>query len=160
MNTENTLFPGITPSSHPSLVLDYAGIKQVIPHRYPFLFVDGVYSIEKGTSISAFKNFTHNEEFFNGHFPQEPVVPGVIQIEAMAQVGCILLFLSFDELKGKRPAFAGIVEAKFKMPVRPGDTLVMNLTIDKYRRGFAVLKAEGKIRDQVAVEAIIKASAV
>lgn len=160
MTQETPQFAGITPSRNPALVLDFVGIKQVLPHRYPFLFVDGVRSIEIGKTITAYKNFTFNEEFFNGHFPEEPVVPGVIQIEAMAQVGCILLFLSFDELKGKRPAFTGIDEAKFKMPVRPGDTLTMTLTIDKYRRGFAVLKAEGRIGDQLAVEAIIKASAV
>lgn len=153
-------FEGVSPSENPNLLIDYRGIKQILPHRYPFLFVDGIKNLEKEKWIEGYKHFTYNEEFFNGHFPAEPVVPGVIQIEALAQVSCILLFLSYQELKGKRPAFTGMDAVKFRKPVRPGDSLTLKAQIQNFRRGFAVLEAVGTVGDQVVVEAIIKASAV
>lgn len=148
-------------SDNPKFILDYAGILQVLPHRYPFLLVDGITAFEKGKSIAGAKNVSFNEPFFAGHFPSEPVMPGVLQIEAMAQVCCILVALSFpEEAAGKRPAFAGIEEARFRRPVRPGHVLTLIGELDKYRRGFAVVKARAEIDGDLAAEAVIKASMV
>jgi len=148
-------------SENPKFVLDYAGVLKVLPHRYPFLFVDGIVKFEKGKSIVGQKNVSFNEPFFNGHFPNEPVMPGVLQIEALAQVSCILVALSFpEESAGKRPAFAGIDEAKFRRPVRPGHILTLIGELDKYRRGFAVVKTRIEIEGEIVAEAIIKASMI
>ncbi len=147
-------------SQNPELLLDYAGVLEILPHRYPFLFVDGVFSFEKEKSVQGFKNFTMNEEMFLGHFPKEPVVPGVVQIEALAQVSTILMMLSFEDMRTKRPAFTGIDDAKFKLPVRPGDTLLLNAELLKMRRGFAIVKTWATVRGKTACEAIIKAAMV
>lgn len=148
-------------SENPKFILDFAGILKVLPHRYPFLFVDGITAFEKAKSITGIKNVSFNEPFFAGHFPGEPVMPGVLQIEALAQVSCILVFLSYpEESAGKRPAFAGIEEVRFRRPVRPGQVLTLTGELDKYRRGFAVIKAKAEIEGDLAAEAIIKASMV
>ncbi|MFC1585979.1 3-hydroxyacyl-ACP dehydratase FabZ, partial [Fibrobacterota bacterium] len=147
-------------SENPAFLIDYKGILGILPHRYPFLFVDGVLAWEKEQSITGQKNFSLNETFFSGHFPSEPVVPGVIQIEALAQVSCILISLSFDEFKGKRPAFTGIDEAKFKRPVRPGDILVLKSELQKIRRGFAVFATKAEVGGELSAEAVIKAAMV
>jgi len=142
-------------------VLDYAGILRLLPHRHPFLFIDGVEKWEKSVSIHAFKNVSFGDDFFLGHFPQDPVMPGVLQIEAMAQASCILIALSFpEESAGKRPAFAGIEEARFRKPVRPGDRLNLIAVLEKYRRGFAVLKARAEVGNEIVSEAVIKATMV
>ncbi|MGL4739377.1 MAG: 3-hydroxyacyl-ACP dehydratase FabZ [Sarcina sp.] len=123
-------------------------IKEILPHRYPFLLVDKVESIEKGQKIVAYKNVTANEEFFNGHFPDYPVMPGVLIIEALAQTGAIAL-LSMDEYKGKIPLFAGINKARFKKQVVPGDVLKLEVEIIKLRGpvgiGSATATVDGKI---------------
>ncbi len=148
-------------SDNPKFLMDYAGILKVLPHRYPFLLVDGIVAFEKGKSIIGQKNVSFNEPFFMGHFPEEPVMPGVLQIEALAQVSCILVALSFpEESAGKRPAFAGIEEARFRRPVRPGHILTLIGELEKYRRGFAVVKTRVEIEGELVAEAIIKASMV
>jgi 3-hydroxyacyl-[acyl-carrier-protein] dehydratase len=148
-------------SENPKFILDYAGVLKILPHRYPFLFVDGITAFEKGKSIAGLKHVTFNEPFFAGHFPGEPVMPGVLQIEALAQISCMLVFLSFpEETAGKRPAFAGIEEARFRRPVRPGHTLALSGELDKYRRGFAVIKAKAEIDGDPVAEAVIKASMI
>jgi 3-hydroxyacyl-[acyl-carrier-protein] dehydratase len=148
-------------SENPRFILDFAGILRILPHRYPFLLVDGITAFEKGKSIAGVKNVSFNEPFFAGHFPSEPVMPGVLQIEALAQISCILVALSFpEESAGKRPAFAGIEEARFRRPVRPGHVLTLSGELDKYRRGFAVVKTKAEIEGDLVAEAVIKASMI
>jgi 3-hydroxyacyl-[acyl-carrier-protein] dehydratase len=148
-------------SDNPRFIMDFAGILKVLPHRYPFLLVDGIVSFEKEKSIVGQKNVSFNEPFFAGHFPSEPVMPGVLQIEALAQISCILVALSYpEESAGKRPAFAGIEEARFRKPVRPGHVLTLKGELDKYRRGFAVIKTRAEIDGDLVAEAIIKASMI
>jgi beta-hydroxyacyl-ACP dehydratase FabZ len=148
-------------SENPKFIMDYSGILKVLPHRYPFLLVDGIVSFEKGKSIVGQKNVSFNEPFFNGHFPNEPVMPGVLQIEALAQISCILVVMSYpEESLGKRPAFAGIEEARFRKPVRPGHVLTLKGELEKYRRGFGVVRTRAEIDGDLVAEAIIKASMI
>ncbi len=148
-------------SGNPNFILDYAAILKLLPHRFPFLLVDGIIALEKEKNIVGQKNVSFNEPFFSGHFPADPVMPGVLQIEALAQVSCILVALSYPEdSAGKRPAFAGIEECRFRKPVRPGHVLTLKAELEKYRRGFAVLRASAEADGQVVAEAIIKASMV
>jgi beta-hydroxyacyl-ACP dehydratase FabZ len=146
-------------SKNSDFIIDYAGVLKLLPHRYPFLFIDGVITYEKGQNIAGQKNFSFNEEFFKGHFPQEPVVPGVVQIEALAQISCILVALS-EDVQGKRPAFTGIEAAKFRKPVHPGDVLILKSELVKMRRGIAVLNTRAELRGELAAEAVIKAAMV
>lgn len=129
-------------------------IKQIIPHRYPFLLVDKILELESGKRAVGLKNVTANEEFFNGHFPDYPVMPGVLIIEAMAQVGAVAL-LSMEEYKGKIAFFAGIEKVKFRKQVRPGDSLVMEVDVLSIRRGIGKAKALAKVDNEVACEAEI-----
>ncbi|MDR1760428.1 MAG: 3-hydroxyacyl-ACP dehydratase FabZ [Fibrobacter sp.] len=146
----------------PNLVLDYAGILQILPHRYPFLLVDQVLEITEGEtpSITAVKNVSFNEPFFQGHFPAEPVMPGVLQIEAMAQAGGILTYLTNKETQGKRPAFMSIDECRFRQPVRPGDRLILKVTLEKMRRGIAELRGEIYCDEKLVCNALMKATLV
>jgi 3-hydroxyacyl-[acyl-carrier-protein] dehydratase len=135
--------------------LDTNQIKEYLPHRYPMLLVDRVLHWEAGKSITAIKNVTINEEFFNGHFPHKPVMPGVMMIEAMAQTAALLSFLT----AGKKPDhnsivyFLGIDGARFKRPVEPGDQLRMEVEIVRAARGIYKYKAKASVDGQVAVEA-------
>lgn len=135
--------------------LDINQIKQYLPHRYPFLLVDRVLDWESGKRITAIKNVTINEEFFNGHFPNKPVMPGVLMIEAMAQTAAILSFLTM----GKKPDentivyFVGIDGVRFKRPVGPGDQLKMDVEITRVSRGIWKYLAKATVDGQLAVEA-------
>ncbi|MCB2356580.1 3-hydroxyacyl-ACP dehydratase FabZ [Clostridium estertheticum] len=114
------------------ITLDVKQIQKIIPHRYPFLFVDKVEELEPGKRAVGYKNITMNEYFFQGHFPEEPILPGVIIIEALAQVGAVAL-LSMEEYKGKIAYFGGINKAKFKRKVVPGDVLKLEVEIIKMK---------------------------
>ena len=116
-------------------------IKEIIPHRYPFLLIDRVDKLEPGISAEGVKNVTFNEYFFNGHFPKEPVMPGVLIIEALAQLGAVAV-LSKEENKGKTAYFAGINKARFKRKVVPGDTLSLKVSIIKVKGPIGIGKAE------------------
>ena len=141
--------------------LDFAAILRTIPHRPPFLFVDAVPELEKGKRIVGVKNVSFGDDFFIGHFPGEPVMPGVIQLEALAQACCILMAVSFPaEAAGKRPAFAGMEEVRFRKPVRPGDVLFLHADLTQFRRGFATFAAHADVNSEVACEAILKATLV
>jgi 3-hydroxyacyl-[acyl-carrier-protein] dehydratase len=135
--------------------LDICQIKQFLPHRYPLLLVDRVLTWEANKSITAIKNVTVNEEFFNGHFPHKPVMPGVLMIEAMAQTAAILSFLTMGIKPDENSVvyFVGIDNARFKRPVGPGDQLKMDVEILRVARGIWKYKADGSVDGQTAVEA-------
>ena len=135
--------------------LSICDIKQLLPHRYPMLLVDRVLTWESGKSISAIKNVTANEEFFNGHFPHKPVMPGVLMIEAMAQTAAILSFLTMGVKPDESSVvyFVGIDNARFKRPVEPGDQLRMDVEIVRVSRGIWKYKATGSVDGKTAVEA-------
>ena len=124
-------------------------IKEILPHRYPFLLVDKVENIEVGKKIVAYKNVSVNEEFFNGHFPEYPVMPGVLIIEALAQAGAIAI-LTKDEFKGKIPLFAGINKARFKKQVIPGDILKLEVEIIKLRGPIGIGTGVATVNGEVA----------
>ncbi|MEG0671792.1 3-hydroxyacyl-ACP dehydratase FabZ [Clostridium sp.] len=132
--------------------LNIKEIQEIIPHRYPFLFIDKIEELEKGKRAVGYKNITMNEYFFQGHFPQEPVVPGVIIVEALAQVGAVAL-LSMDEYKGKIAYFGGINKAKFRRKVVPGDVLKLEVEIIKMRSGMGIGSALATVNGEKAVVA-------
>ena len=134
--------------------LDINQIKELLPHRYPMLLVDRVLTWEHNKSITAIKNVTANEEFFNGHFPHKPVMPGVLMIEAMAQTAAILSFLTMNVKPDENSVvyFVGIDNARFKRPVGPGDQLVMDVEILRVARGIWKYKAVASVDGKVAVE--------
>lgn len=131
--------------------MDIKEIMEIIPHRYPFLLIDKVESIERN-KIVAKKNVTMNENFFQGHFPQEPVMPGVLIIEALAQAGAVSL-LAKDEFKGKIAYFGGIDKAKFRRKVVPGDTLTLEVELIKMRSKVGVAKGVAYVEGKKAAEA-------
>lgn len=122
-------------------MLDATQIKEIIPHRYPFLLVDRIIEMEAGKRAVGIKNVTINEPFFQGHFPEYPVMPGVLIAEALAQVGAVAM-LSLDEYKGKIGFFAGIDKFRFRDQVKPGDTLQLETEITRLKGMIA--KANGK----------------
>ena len=128
-------------------MLDIKEIQKILPHRYPFLLIDRVLEIEEGKKITAIKNVSANEQFFNGHFPQEPVMPGVLMIEAMAQAGAIAV-LSIEENKGKIAFLAAVDKAKFRGKVIPGDTLKIEVELIKLKGpggiGRGIITVDGK----------------
>ena len=127
-------------------------IKKYLPHRYPFLLVDRVLEIEE-ERIVTLKNVTVNEEFFNGHFPGAPIMPGVLQVEAMAQSGCIMLMKSkVENPEESLIVFTGIKNAKFRQQVVPGDQLIMEVEVDSVRRNFVTMKGKATVDGNVTCE--------
>lgn len=127
-------------------------IKKLIPHRYPFLLVDRVLEVEEGR-ILALKNVTVNEEFFNGHFPNRPIMPGVLQVEALAQSGCIMLMHGhIDDTENSLVVFTGIKKAKFRKSVVPGDQLKMEVKLVSQRRNFITMEGMATVDGEVACE--------
>ncbi|XAR53068.1 3-hydroxyacyl-[acyl-carrier-protein] dehydratase [Bertholletia excelsa] len=125
-------------------VMDINQIREILPHRFPFLLVDRVIEYNPGVSAVAIKNVTINDNFFPGHFPERPIMPGVLMVEAMAQVGGIVMLQ--PEVGGSRDNFffAGIDNVRFRKPVIAGDTLVMRMTLIKLQKRFGIAKMEGK----------------
>jgi len=136
-------------------VMDIIEVKKYLPHRYPFLLVDRVLELVPGETIVAIKNVTANEEFFNGHFPHSPVMPGVLMIEAMAQAAAILSFKTQNLIPDEKSVlyFAGIDNTRFKRPVVPGDQLRLEIKILRNMRGIWKYQGVAKVGDEVAVEA-------
>ena len=137
------------------VIYDSVAIQGILPHRYPFLLVDKIIELEPKTRIVGVKQVTANEQFFQGHFPGAPVMPGVLQIEALAQVGAILALREFDDRDAKIPFFSGIESARFRKPVVPGDTL--ELEVIALRIGSKVQKMKGiaRVNGQITAEAEI-----
>jgi len=136
-------------------MMDIHEILKQLPHRYPFLLVDRVLEVEKGKRIKALKNVTINEPFFVGHFPHRPVMPGVLMLEAMAQVAALLAFDTLGVTPDNKTIyyFAGIDGARFKRPVEPGDQLVMDVTLDRIKAGIFKFKGTTRVGAEIACEA-------
>lgn len=132
--------------------LNIKEIQEIIPHRYPFLFVDSVETLEPLKRAVGYKNVTMNEYFFQGHFPQEPVLPGVIIIEALAQVGAIAL-LCDEKFRGKIAYFGGIKNARFREKVVPGDRLRLEVEIIKMKGPMGIGQATAMVGDKIVCQA-------
>ncbi|MCE3040108.1 3-hydroxyacyl-ACP dehydratase FabZ [Helicobacter anatolicus] len=143
-------------------MLDINKIKKILPHRYPMLLVDRVIEINKGQDILAYKNVTTNEEIFEGHFPGQPIYPGVMIVEGMAQAGGILAFVStwgedYEAAKGKIVYFMTIDRVKFRIPVIPGDRLIYKLSVIKNKGAVWQLDAKAYVDNELVAEAELKA---
>jgi 3-hydroxyacyl-[acyl-carrier-protein] dehydratase len=129
-------------------MLDIDQIKEIIPHRYPFLLVDRILEVQEGQKAIGIKNVSANEEFFNGHFPDFPVMPGVLIIEALAQVGAVAMLIK-EENRGRLAFFAGIDNCRFKRQVRPGDQLRLEVEMTRVRgkigKGKGIATVDGEI---------------
>ena len=131
--------------------LNIEEIKKLLPHRYPFLLVDRVLEVEEGRILSL-KNVSANEEFFNGHFPGKSLMPGVLQVEAMAQSGCIMLMQHIEDVENTLIVFTGINRAKFRKSVVPGDQLKMEVKLVNQRRNFVTMEGVATVDDEVVCE--------
>ena len=138
------------------LPLSYPEISQILPHRYPFLLIDRVTELEPGNYAKGYKNVSINEPFFGGHFPEFPIMPGVLQVEAMGQCGGILIFYSGNFESNSQIAYlASIEEAKFKKPVRPGDRLDMQTELVSLKRHFCKIKGQAFVNHELVCEATL-----
>lgn len=140
--------------------LDTLAVKKAIPHRYPFLLVDKIIDFKLDEVIVGVKNLTQNDWFFEGHFPGQPVMPGVLIVEAMAQTGGILLLNGLDNPEGKLAMFTSISNAKFRRPVVPGDQLVLEVRLVNRRARIAHLSGKAFVDGQLAAEAELSAAII
>jgi len=138
-------------------VIDIDEIQSILPHRYPFLLIDRITELEEGKSAKGRKNVTINEPFFLGHFPGHPIMPGVLIVEAMAQVAGVLAFKSAN-VSNKVVYFMGIDKARFRRPVTPGDTLELTLTVKKSRGSIWVFNGEAHESGTLVAEAELMAT--
>ena len=137
------------------MTMEIREILKCLPHRYPFLLVDRVVSLDPGKNIIALKNVAINEPFFPGHFPENPVMPGVMILEALAQAAAILSYktMTHQDTTQKVYYFVGIDKARFKKPVRPGDQLILDVTLQRSMRGIGRFSAQARVGDAVVTEA-------
>ena len=141
-------------------VMDIRRILEILPHRYPFLLVDRILEVEEGKRVVGIKNVTFNEPFFQGHFPGNPIMPGVLIVEAMAQVGAVLLLRGVPDRQSKLVYFAGIDRAKFRRPVTPGDQIRFEVEVLKVRSRSARLRGEAFVDGLLVAEAELFSSMV
>jgi 3-hydroxyacyl-[acyl-carrier-protein] dehydratase len=144
---------GVQPAD-PPLPWEAAQIMRIIPHRYPFLLIDRVLELEQGKRVVAIKAVTANEPQFTGHFPERPIMSGVLMVESMAQAGAVAV-LSLPQNRGKLALFAGIDDCRFRRTVLPGETLRIEVTVEKLSRLFGKARAVASVGDEVAVEATL-----
>jgi 3-hydroxyacyl-[acyl-carrier-protein] dehydratase len=137
-----------------TLPMEASDIMRVIPHRYPFLLVDRITELEPGRRAVGLKAVTANEPQFTGHFPGRPIMPGVLMVEALAQTAGVCV-LTLDEYRGKLGLFAGIDDCRFRRLVVPGDTLRLEVTVEKLRGMFGRVKAVASVDGEAAVEATL-----
>mgnify|MGYP003476648083 CR=1 FL=1 len=141
------------------IIYDSVAIQKILPHRYPFLLVDKIVELEPRVRIVGVKQVTANEQFFAGHFPGAPVMPGVLQIEALAQVGAILALREFADREAKIPFFSGIEGARFRRPVVPGDTLMLEVTAirvgSKVQKMRGVATVDGNVTAEAEIMSVI-----
>src|SRR5271156_227052 len=137
------------------MLLDINEIQKVLPHRYPFLLIDGIEEMERWKRIVGIKNVTINESYFQGHFPGKPIMPGVLIIEAMAQTGGLLLLLEIPDRDNKLLYFVAVDGARFRRPVVPGDQLRLEVTVKQWRGDFCKLEGRATVNGQLAAEATL-----
>jgi len=147
----------VSQGSNQGLCLDVTEIQAILPHRYPFLLVDRIEELEVGKRVVGIKNVTINEPFFQGHFPGRPIMPGVLIIEAMAQVGGVLAFKSAKEAGANLVYFMGIEKAKFRKPVTPGDRLRFVVEVLRARHPYWKMRGEVFVEDTLVCEAELMA---
>ena len=144
----------------PSQTMDIGRIMEYLPHRYPFLLIDRVVEVERAKRIVAIKNVTINENFFNGHFPGYPIMPGVLVVEAMAQAGCILLLSEVADRETKLVVFTGIENAKFRRPITPGDQLRIEVDVLSFRPRAGRMEGRAYVDGKLACEATLTCAVV
>jgi 3-hydroxyacyl-[acyl-carrier-protein] dehydratase len=144
----------VTPATTPTLPLEAADIMRIIPHRYPFLLVDRIVELEPGRRAVGIKQVTANEPQFTGHFPERPIMPGVLMVEALAQTAGVAV-MTLDEYRGKLGLFAGIDDCRFRRMVIPGDTLRLEITVEKLRGMFGRVRGVASVEGEVAAEATL-----
>lgn len=135
-------------------------ILEVLPQRFPFVFIDRVLKLDPGKTVTALKNVNINEWYFPGHFPSTPIMPGVLILESMAQAGAFLVLHDLKDPKKKGMLFTSIEKSKFRKPVVPGDQLIIKLELLKFRLGSAKIKGEAFVGDKLVAEATLMASLV
>ncbi len=141
--------------------IDIKQILDILPHRYPFVMVDRILECEIGKYIVGLKNVTFNEPFFQGHFPGEPVMPGVLILEGMAQVGALLAYRSIPDTIGNRVVyFAGLDGVRFRKVVRPGDQVIFKVEIIRLKTRLSKMSAKAYVDDNLVAEAVLMASLV
>lgn len=135
--------------------MDIKEILEYLPHRYPFLLIDRVLSVTPGQALTGLKNVSFNEPYFVGHFPQRPIMPGVLILEALAQATGVLAFKSEEGLPDHRSMYylVGVDNARFKRPVEPGDQLILEVRLDRIKRGIGKFLCEAKVDGQLAASA-------
>ena len=137
------------------MILDVNGIQKILPHRYPFLLIDAIEDMELRKSIVGIKNVTINEHFFQGHFPEKPIMPGVLIIESMAQTGGLLLLQEVPDREKKLLYFVAIDNARFRRPVVPGDQLRVEVKVIAFRGDFCKLEGRASVNGELAAEATL-----
>ena len=140
-------------------MIDLQGILDILPHRYPFLLVDRILELEP-ERVLAVKNVTFNEPHFTGHFPDAPVMPGVLVVEAMAQAGAVMMLHDMPDRHERLIYFTGIDQCRFRRPVVPGDQLLLEVKVVKRRTRFAVMSGVARVGDEIAAEALLSSAMV